>query len=331
MISGRISFGIPAALRWLAAASLILAGCGGDGAMVAGGGTGGTGISTGAVSGFGSVFVGGVEYPTNAATKRFVNGVDRSALADRSAFAVGMVVTIHHAADDNTATQIDYQDNLRGPIAALAAADSAITTLGQVVVVDPAVFATLAVGDVVEVSGFADNAGRIRATYVEAMPAVPGRQYEIKGFVSALSTGDNTFRLGPLPDGSGSTVEVGYTDNAIAGLPGALANGMYVAVTTADTEPVGGRLAAVKVEASVARTEFPDGASVSLEGLVTRVASRQGAEVLFDVEGKAVRTSGATAYDPPGRGSGDVAANGTVLVEGTVSGGVVSAARVVFR
>ncbi len=332
MNSGRTRPRVSAALCGLALGCLALAACGGGGAMVAGGGTGGTGISTGAVSGFGSVFVGGVEYPTNMNTMRFVNGIDRSGLADRSAFSVGMVVTIRHAADDNTATRIDYQDNLEGPIAFMSAADTSITVLGQVVVVDPAVFASLAAGDVIEVSGFADNAGRIRATYVAVKaPPAPGQQFETKGFVSALSTIDNTFRLGPLPDGSGSPVAVAYTDNAVRDLPGGLADGMFVKVTTADTGLVAGKIGAARVEIAVARTDFPDGAKVALEGLVTGVASRQGADVRFDVEGKAVQASGTTTYVPAGSGPAEIVPNARVLVEGTYSNGVVVAATLVFR
>ncbi len=333
MISGTTRGRFSRPLCWLALGCLVLAGCGSDGGQVAGGGTGGTGISTGAVTGFGSVFLAGVEFPTGANTKRMVNGIDRSALADRDAFSVGMVVTIRHAANDNTATQIDYQDNLRGPVAAKSVSDNSIAVLGQPVVLDNAdLLASLVSGDVVEVSGFADNEGRIRATYLGVKPpAAPGDQFEIKGFVSALSTIDNTFRLGPLPDGSGATVGISYADNAVRDIPGGPADGMYVEVTTADAQPAGGTLAAVKAEPVVARTDFPDGATVDLEGLVTKVVSRAGAQVHFEGEGKAVQASDLTAYAPPGSGPSGIAPNVRVLVSGTSVNGVVLAARVVFR
>ena len=90
-----------------------------------------------------------------------------------------MVVTIHHGPNDNNAQQIEYQDNLQGPIAAKnSGADNTVTILGQTVVVDDAaVFASLNLNEFVEVSGFVDSAGRIRATYIEQNPeSLPSRR-----------------------------------------------------------------------------------------------------------------------------------------------------------
>ena len=76
--------------------------CGVGGTDFAGGGTGGTGISTGAVSGYGSVVVNGVHFHTdnNVApgfrTKKLVNGADKSDRMDKDVFSVGMVVTVRH-------------------------------------------------------------------------------------------------------------------------------------------------------------------------------------------------------------------------------------------
>ncbi len=109
----------------------------------AGGGTGGTGISTGAVSGYGSVVVNNVHFRTDDEvapgfhTKKMSNGADKSGRMDNDVFAVGMVVTVRHGKDDNNAQVIEYRDNLRGPIAATASgADNVIEILGHTVVVD---------------------------------------------------------------------------------------------------------------------------------------------------------------------------------------------------
>ena len=45
-----------------------LADCTGDGTQTAGGGIGGTGVSQGPITGFGSIFVNGVEIDTSSAT-----------------------------------------------------------------------------------------------------------------------------------------------------------------------------------------------------------------------------------------------------------------------
>ena len=162
--------------------------CGIGGTDFAGGGTGGTGISTGVVSGFGSVVVNGVHFRTdnNVApgfrTEKKINGADKSLERDKDVFAEGMVVTVRHGAGDNNAQVIEYRDNLRGPIAVIASgADNIIEVLGQTVVVEnAAIFASLKQNDIVEVSGFVDNAGRIRAAYI--LPVLPlSRSSKSKG------------------------------------------------------------------------------------------------------------------------------------------------------
>ncbi|MGZ8463561.1 MAG: DUF5666 domain-containing protein, partial [Candidatus Deferrimicrobiaceae bacterium] len=188
-------------------ASFTFSTCGGTGSDLAGGGTGGTGISTGSITGFGSVVMNGVHFLTdnNVAsgfvTMKMFNGMDNSSMMDRDLFRVGMIVIIHHGPNDNNAKQIEYRDNLQGPIAAKnSGADNTVTILGQTVVVgDAAVFASLSPNDVAEVSGYVDAAGRIRTTYIAMVPCsmmtmCPVREFEVKGYVSGLSS--SGFRLG---------------------------------------------------------------------------------------------------------------------------------------
>jgi hypothetical protein len=307
--------------------------CGIGGTDTAGGGTGGTGISTGTVSGFGSVVVNDVHFHTDNEvapgflTKKISNGADSSRRMDRDVFAVGMVVAVRYGTGDNNAQVIEYQDNLRGPIAALAfGGDNIIEILGQTVVVEnAAIFASLKQNDVVEVSGFADNAGRIRAAYIFSVPPpLPphAQEFEVKGFVSeSSSTG---FRLGPLPDGSGTTVMVSYP-------PGGPANGTYAQVITIDREPVGGSITATRIETLAARTEFPDGAAVDLAGLVTTPWTGSGNDLSFEVEGKRVVWEEAGTVFVGGTRNDTRQSNREVQVQGMENGGVLSAARIVFR
>ena len=303
--------------------------CGIGGSDFAGGGTGGTGISTGAISGFGSVVVNDVHFRTDAKTKKLLNGVtDSSGRMDNNIFAVGMVVTVRHGTGDNNAQVIEYRDNLRGPIAAIATgADNIIEILGQSVIVDDAaIFASLRQSDIVEISGFADNAGRIRAAYILSVPPPmppPVQEFEVKGFVSGSSS--TGFRLGPLPDGSGTTVMVSYP-------PGGPSNGTYVQVVTIDLEPVSGVIAATQVVKLAPRTEFLDGTPVDLEGLVTTPWTGSGNDLSFAVEGKRVQWNNATEFVGGGGSREDTRqANRRVQVQGTETGGVLFAARIVFR
>jgi len=314
----------------LTLASFTFSTCGGTGIDLAGGGTSGTGVSTGAISGFGSVVMNGAHYLTDSdvapdfITHKTSHGMDNTSMMDSDLFRVGMVVTIHHEANDYNAQQIEYQDNLQGPIAAKGG-DNTLTVLGQTVVVSDADFAKFNLNELVEVSGFVDSAGRIRATYIERNPQSPhhGGEFEVKGFVSGLSS--SGFRLGPLPDGTGMTVTVSYTPTVGIGLD----NGMYVQVVTTDPQPVSGVITATRIDKLSPRTVFPEKARVDLEGLVTAPRSGSGNALSFAVEGKRVQTDGATQY------AGGTAANlqpdVRLQVQGTENGGVLSAAKIIFR
>jgi hypothetical protein len=176
----------------------------------------------------------------------------------------------------------------------------------------------------VEVSGYVDNAGRVRAAYILPMAppmAPPVQEFDVKGFVSGSSlTG---FRLGPLPDGSGITVLVSYP-------PGGPANGTYVHVITTDREPVGGSITATRIDILAARTDFPENVAVDLEGLVTKPWTGSGNDLSFELEGKRVQWYENTEFVGGTRNDARQT-NRKVQVRGTNTGGVLSAARIVFR
>jgi len=233
-----------------------------------------------------------------------------------------MVVTIHHGPNDNNALEIEYRDNLQGPIAAKNS--NTLTVLGQTVVVDnAALFTNLNLNELVEVSGFVDSAGRIRATYIERNTQSPhhGGEIEVKGFISGLSS--SGFRLGPLPDGTGTTVAVSFVG---AGL----ANGMYVQVVTTGMQPVSGVITAMRIEKLSPRTIFPEKSRVDLEGLVTAPPSGSGNVFSFAVEGKQVGTDNSTQF-PVGTTAVDIRTDMRLQVQGTEMGGVLSAAKIIFR
>jgi len=299
--------------------------CGGTGGLdLAGGGISGTGISTGSITSFGSVEMNGVHYLTDNNTIKMSHGDDHSSELDRVVFRVGMVVIIHHDPNDNNAQQIDYQDNLQGPIAVKNS--NTFTVLGQTVVVSDADFAKFNLNEIVEVSGFVDSDGRIRATYIERNTQSPhhGSEIEVKGFVSGLSS--SGFRLGPLPDGTGMTAMVSFSPAVGAGL----ANGMYVQVLTTNQQPVPGVITAMRIDTLSPRTVFPDKAMVDLEGLVTASPSGSGNVFSFAVEGKRVQTDNSTQF-PVGTTAANIRTDMRLQVQGTENGGVLSADKIIFR
>jgi len=322
----------------LTLASFTFSTCGGGGFDLAGGGTSGTGVSTGSITGFGSVVMNGVHYLTDSnvapgfVTMKTFMGMDNSSMMDRDLFRVGMVVTIHRGTNDNNAQQIEYQANLQGRIAAKnSGAENTVTILGQTVVVgDAAIFASLNLNEIAEVSGFVDSAGRIRASYIAMVPCsmmmgmCTVSEFEVKGYVSGLSS--SGFRLGPLPGGAGTTVTVSFAPGVGAGL----ADGMYVQVVTTDLQPVSGVITATRIEQLSPRTVFPEKAVADLEGLVTASPSGSGNVFSFAVEGKRVQTDGNTQF-PVGTTGADIRPDVRLQVQGTENGGVLSAGKIIFR
>jgi len=175
-----------------------------------------------------------------------------------------------------------------------------------------------------------DSAGRIRATYIAMVPCsmmmmCPVREFEVMGYISGLSSSAASFRLGPLPDGTGTTVTVLYAPAMGAGL----ADGMYVRVVTIDPQPVSGGITATRIDKLTPRTDFPEKAMADLEGLVTASPSGSGNALSFAVEGKRVQTDNNTQF--AGGTAPNIQPDVRLLVRGTENGGVLSAGNIIFR
>jgi len=112
------------------------------GLVACGGGSGGgttetqSGTVTGVITGFGSVFLDGVEYETDGAT--IVK--DGEVVSDDSHLAVGMVVTLRGSHDGRygNATYIEYDDDVEGPVTAVNLVNGVgtMTVMGQTVTID---------------------------------------------------------------------------------------------------------------------------------------------------------------------------------------------------
>lgn len=319
--------------RLLAVATLVLAlalgGCGGGGTTLAGGGTSGTGITQGSVTGFGSVIVNGVEFDTTGA-RVLVEG--QSAPNGQDDLAVGMVVTVRGSWDgagNGTATEVAYDDDLRGPVESVDVTGGSFTVLGRTVRVDGStvfdaedgsvVFNDLAdlggIADAaVEVSGFFNGAGELVASRVELEDG-PG-EVEIKGRVQDLndSGGSGSFRIG--------TLTVTY-DTGTEGDVGQLANGLFFEVRGTYS---GGDLQATRIKREDDGLGGDEGEDASLEGLVAEKTSA----TEFAVSGQRVRVTANTAYED-GQGQAELLEGTKIEVEGTLVNGVLVAREVEFR
>ena len=341
MIPVRRSIRALAGALLLASATVSLSTCSGiGGSEFAGGGTGGTGISTGSVSGFGSVVMNGVHYRTDGevapqfVTKKIYNGQGQQLQKGPGAVPGrdGRYCPARPGRQQRVGDRISGQspgghcgegfrhgEPHRGP--------RPERRCGQRGALCPDTAKRHRGGQRIR--------GRRRPDprTVSILPISPSvREFEVKGFVSGLSLPDATFRLGPLPDGSGASVTVSFGPASVSGLAGGLANGMYVDVATTDREPVGGIITATRIVKLAARTEFPDGTPVDLEGLVTTPWSGSVNDLSFAVEGKRVRWNDTTEFAGGGGTQEDTRqTNRRVQVQGTETGGVLSAARIVFR
>ena len=296
-----------------------LVACGtGDLGGLAGGGIGGTGISVGKITAFGSVFVNGVEFETSGAT---ITTDGKTAIQED--LEVGMIVAVEGTFNVDgvrgTAKSIKFKDNLEGPVTSTNTTNT-LMVLGQTVVADATTdiygansakitFAAILTGDTVEVSGFVDSTGTIHATYIKVKGSAGEGEIELKGTISELDVTPGTFKIGTLVvDYSSAQIEV----------TGGLQNGLFVEVKS-NAGPIEGVLIASKVEAedeifSIAGEG--EGEKAELEGVVTRVTNLV-SENKFEVNGQPVQITSATHFEG-NTSQAEIILGARLEVEGTV-------------
>ena len=288
------------------------------------GGIGGTGVSDGAITAFGSIFVNGVEWET-AGAQVFVDDV----AVGEGELRLGMVVRVEGTRSPDglsgNATSVTYDDSIEGPIEAAPVLDGTkktFTIFGQAIVVeegftvfdDGATFANLAMDDVVEVSGFVDDTGAIRSTRIELKGSFQANVSlaELKGTISAVDQLDDEFMLGGvLVRYSPGTVfddlvEADLQDGLLVEVEGVLASTVILDATRIEREDEG-----LGVEESD---------DIEIEGFVTNYMS----DANFRVSGVVIDASMAM-FEPVG---GALANGVRVEVEGALAEGVLTARNV---
>ncbi len=320
----------------LVASVLITAACGGGGGL-AGGGIGGTGITAfGTITGFGSVFVNGIEFETSG-TAFDVDG-DQSAL--ESDLGIGMVVTVTGTLNEDgvtgTATSIVFDDEIEGPVSLLS--EDTVTQTKTFSVLDTTVIArrgstafanttydAVDDGDVVEISGFADEAGNLVATRLEGkgLLVLGTTEVEIKGTVSGC-TGDcaGTFSIGSVAvdyDPAGATTDL--TEMVPAGV---VSGGQFVEVKGILT--AANAIDATRIELEDEGFDDTTGDNkVSIEGFVSAFSGIDS----FRVAGQRVDATGAVFS--PASLEASLANGMEVEVEGPIVSGVLQAVKVEAR
>jgi hypothetical protein len=315
---------------WLAAlAGSLLAACGGgDTTPTAGAGTGGATaeravVTSGVITGFGSIYVNGIHFETS--------GADISKDGQRivqSGLRVGQVVHVNGRIDDRTgravADSVRQDDDLEGPIGSIDTANQTFVVLAHTVRVTTETsfddslgsFANLTVGLQVEVSGLANSAGEIVATRIEKRKAGE-TQLEIMGKVSLLDTTAHKFNIGAQV--------VDYTGATLRDFPATgIANDQNVEVKGSALNSAGALVAT-----SIERRDFESGSGAfqrEVEGLITRYVSATD----FDVAGRKVTTTATTSFQ--NGTAADLTLNAKVEAEGTIdAAGVLVAVKIEFK
>ncbi len=304
--------------------ALLLISCSG-GASSSSGGIGGSGMtSQGSVSGFGSIIVNGTEFDTTNA-RVIVEGEEKG-IGDAvvlNNLEVGMVVTVYGTDSNNpVAERVTYNDNVEGPVESITPVNATrkdIVVLGQTVIVNvvtefkATTFDTLAVDDVVEVSGFVDDNDDIWATFLED---TGGPVFEVTGFVENLNAGLETFDINNLT--------VNYSTADTSTLPGGVpVDGLFVEVEGDSFTPTG-ELLADSIELGD-ELDVEDSDEIEVEGFVTDAGS---APAEFTVGNLVVQTDASTLYVDGDQS--DIAAGQKLEAEGTLVNGILLATEVEF-
>jgi len=303
------------------------ASCGGSGGGSTTGGTaaGTATVSKGAIESFGSVVVNGVEFRVAGATLHLRDdNIDKVLLNEtelQNNLEKGMVITVRGKLDDNgltgAATEIEFRDALIGRIDDKGV--DFIKVMGQTILVDDNIkplLATLAINDVVRISGLADDKGGLRATHVKHLDNLA--EFEVKGFVSAYSGGSTmTLLLSP-------TATTGLTINLSgAVLPaGGIKNGDFVEVKSA-VSPADGVITAtrIKLEDEIKALEHEQ---VEVEGFVANLVDSS-----FMIGATQVAFGSTTIFR--NGVAADLSAGMKVEVEGNILNGILVARKITFK
>ena len=309
-----------ALLLTVLASAVSLAGCGGgasSGGAVAGVSSGGTGsFSTGPISGFGSIIVGGVRFDDSKASS--IVDIDDDNRDLRGQLKLGMVVRVKGKPKNGTsadAETIEVRSELLGPVDSVDTTNKLLKVLGQMVNVTATTFfevgrsglASLANNDMVEIHGFVDPENNaITATRIERKLLANVKAFKLQGNISAFDAIAKTFKIGTLVIGFSTPIDVPTSL--------VLANGLLVRVRLEPTLATGTRKA---LKIRLVEVEIAERDEAEIEGTISVFTSTS----RFSVNGQPVDASGGVV--PAGLKVGD-----RVGVDGSLVKGILVAKQV---
>lgn len=217
--------------------SLLLAACGGGSSDSASNTSSSTPNNTtaqaeltqGMVTGFGSVIVNGVHFDVkNAAIE-----IDGESLVE-SDLKIGQIVRITGKVNGDgihgTATKLEGESQLVGPITSIDLTAGTLVALGQTILITADTFfddeltaEQLKVGDIIKVSSYTNADGNLVATRIDVKNTLANNKFQLSGDIENLNTTAQTFTI------NGTLVD--YSKATLSALRGAvLENGLKVRV-----------------------------------------------------------------------------------------------------
>ncbi len=248
---------------------------------------GGTGMVAGDIQDFGSVIANGITSNTDNA--EFLIEGQTGSQAD---LQQGQQVLVLGDASNNSASQVLYRSNIKGPVTAVNVVDpllgqATFTVLGQTVISDASTtyanvnIAAITVGNELEVSGTIEDGGQIAASFIELKSGLA--EYKVTGQVSSVSQSELVI--------GGLTVD--FSTATLSDFDGAaIANGNVVEVKANATDFVApAQLTAREVERLPILILGGD-AVVRVEGFIDHFVSA----TEFDVQTTPVTTDANTSF-----------------------------------
>lgn len=317
--------------------AIAMSGCGGGGSDVAG--IDGSGapvdpiandptpvVSSGDITGFGSIIVNGIRYDTRNSNIQ-LNGNN----SDESELAIGSIVTvtgeINSDGKTGTADTVIANINVLGPLQDVDAPKRTITVLGQTVKADESTsfegsvastqlsletLGILSTSDTIEVSGYTNLDGEIEATRIALLDSTT--ELIVTGRISGLNSVESKFMLNALPiNYELASISGTLNNNANVRVKGITDAGILRAATVTVLEPILGSA----------------GSYIELSGLSEQSTIIPGE---FSIDGVSVLIKADTQFINSFGPVSSIAANEKLEVEGRInSEGSIVADRIIFE
>ena len=141
-------------------------------------------ISTGTITGFGSVYINGTRYDTSDALVTS----DDTELSDVTELKVGMKASITSDSSSQKASDVKYEEDVMGQL----------VTADETTIIDDSISMPVIAGAILEISGIRQGDDSILASYIEDKELSKVNKFKVIGNARSINTTDKKFMIGDL-------------------------------------------------------------------------------------------------------------------------------------